>query len=115
MAGLTVNVAPPFEAGAVPFGVPKTGYPSDETGKIVAKNILRTVNGGNKLEEKSWRRIPALCIMDAGKKEVLLISNHLFRPRTFALMLPNVVYDFGKVLLEKYFLWKMRRGYAQLP
>ncbi len=115
VAGLSVDVPPPFKTGDVPFAVPKTGYPSDETGKIVAENIIRVVQGKTKLVEKPWGKIPALCIMDAGKKEVLLISNHLFKPRTFALMLPNVIYDFGKVLLEKYFLWKMRHGYAQLP
>ncbi len=115
VAGLAVNVAPPFETGKVPFGVPKTGYPSDETGKIVAENVVRTLKGKTKLIEKPWGEIPALCIMDAGKKEVLIVSNHLFKPRAFALMIPNVFYDFGKVLLEKYFLWKMRHGYAQLP
>ena len=115
VAGLSVNVPAPFKQGAVPFGVPKTGYPSDETGKIVAENIVRTLKGDTKLVEKPWGKIPALCIMDAGKKEVFLVSNHLFRPRTFALMLPNVLYDFGKVFLEKYFLWKMRHGYAHLP
>jgi sulfide:quinone oxidoreductase len=31
------------------------------------------------------------------------------------LMLPNVIYDFGKVFLEKYFLWKLRHGYAWMP
>jgi len=115
VAGLTVNVAAPFEQGDVRFAVPKTGYPSDETGKIVAENIARTIVGKRKLKEKTWGEIPALCIMDAGKKEVLIVSNHLFKPRSFALMLPNVFYDFGKVLLEKYFLWKMRHGYAHLP
>ncbi len=115
VAGLSVNVVPPFEGGDIPFGVPKTGYPSDETGKIVAENIARTANGKTKLIEKTWGKIAALCIMDAGKKEVLLISNHLFKPRTFALMLPNVIYDFGKIFLEKYFLWKLRHGYAWLP
>lgn len=115
VAGLSVHVQPPFQQGTVPFNVPKTGYPSDETGKIVAENIARTVQGKKTLKEKAWGKIPGLCIMDAGKKEVLIVSNHLFRPRTFALMLPNVFYDLGKVLLEKYFLWKMRHGYAHLP
>jgi sulfide:quinone oxidoreductase len=115
VAGLAVNVPPPFDQGKVPFAVPKTGYPSDETGKIVAENLVRTVQGKTKLIEKPWGEIPALCIMDAGKKEVLIVSNHLFKPRTFALMLPNVIYDFGKVALEKYFLWKMKHGYAHLP
>lgn len=115
VAGLSVNVKAPFEMGSVPFGVPKTGYPSDETGKIVAENIIHTVRGEKKLKEKTWGEIPGLCIMDAGKKEVLIFSNHLFKPRTFAIMLPNIFYDFGKILLEKYFLWKMRNGYANLP
>ena len=115
VTGLAVNVPPLFKPGKVPFGVPKTGYPSDETGKIVAHNLVRAVNGKGKVIEKTWGEIPALCIMDAGKKEVLIFSNHLFRPRTFAIMLPNVFYDIGKVLLEKYFLWKMRNGYANLP
>ena len=115
VAGLSVNVPPPFKPGIIAFGVPKTGFPSDETGKIVAENIARVARGETKLKEKPWGKIPGLCIMDAGKKEVLIFSNHLFRPRIFAVMIPNVFYDFGKVLLEKYFLWKMRHGYAHLP
>lgn len=115
IAGLTVNVKPPFQAGEVPFTVPKTGYPSDETGKIVARNITRVVRGRKDLIEKPWGKIPGLCIMDAGRKEVLIFSNHLFKPRAFAIMIPNIFNDLGKVLLEKYFLWKMRHGYSRLP
>jgi len=114
-AGLAVDFALPWKPGRIPFSAPKTGYPSDVTGKIVAENIIRVTKGEKKLVHKSWGKIPALCIMDAGKKEVLIISNHLFKPRTFAVMLPNVFYDFGKVLFEKYFLWKTRKGYSGLP
>ncbi len=114
-AGLTVNVTAPFTSKKIPYAVPKTGYPSDETGKIVAENIIRIANGNNELKCKKWGDIPGLCVMDAGKKEVLIFSNHLFKPRTFAIMLPNVFYDFTKVLLEKYFLWKLRNGYSSLP
>lgn len=114
VAGLTVNVKPPFEQGDVPFGVPKTGFPSDETGKIVAENLARAARGRKDLVEKSWGKIAGLCVLDAGKKEVWIVSNHLFKPRSFAIMFPNLLYDFGKVMLEKYFLWKMRHGYARL-
>lgn len=114
-AGLTVNVTAPFTSKKIPYAVPKTGYPSDETGKIVAENIVRIANGNNVLKSKKWGDITGLCVMDAGKKEVLILSNRLFKPRVFALMLPNVFYDFTKVLLEKYFLWKMRNGYSKLP
>ncbi|MDE3235505.1 MAG: FAD-dependent oxidoreductase [Bacteroidota bacterium] len=114
-AGLTVNVPPPFVPGKVPFGVPKTGYPSDETGKIVAENIVRVHKGNTELKAKKWGEIPGLCVLDAGKKEVLIVSNKLFKPRTFALMLPNVFYDIMKLMLEKYFLWKLRNGYSNMP
>lgn len=114
-AGLTVDVPPPFEAGKVPFFSPKTGYPSDVTGKIVAENIARVAQGRTDLKEMAWGRIPGLCVMDAGKKEVLLVSNHLFKPRQFAVLLPNVFYDVTKLFLETYFLWKMRHGYGFLP
>ncbi|GAA0890895.1 FAD/NAD(P)-binding oxidoreductase [Fulvivirga kasyanovii] len=114
-AGLAVKVAPPFEIVNTPFGVPKTGYPSDVTGKIVAGNIIKLINGKTKLVSKEWGRIPALCVMDAGHKEIYLIANHLFKPRQFAVLLPNIFNDLGKVFLEKYFIWKNRNGYAWLP
>lgn len=114
-AGIAVDVKPPFAAGKVLFGTPKTGYPSDETGKIVAENIIRVEKGNRQLKTKAWGRIPGICILDAGKKEVVLLSTSLFKPRSFAIMIPNVFYDFGKVLFEKYFLWKTRHGYSFLP
>ena len=79
---------------------PKTGYPSDETGKIVAENIVRVTKGKTKLKRKAWGKIPGICVMDAGKKEVIIMSDHLFKPRNFAIMIPNVIYDFSKVLLK---------------
>lgn len=114
-AGIAVDVKLPFKPGKVPFSGPKTGYPSDETGRIVAENIIRVENNVPKLKEKSWGRIPGLCIMDAGKKEIIIISSSLFKPRTFAVMIPNVLYDFSKILFEKYFLWKTRNGLSYLP
>ncbi|MNS60517.1 NADH dehydrogenase-like protein [compost metagenome] len=114
-AGIAVDVKLPFTPKSVPFGSPKTGYPSDETGKIVAENIIRVAKGETKLVRKEWGRIPGLCIMDAGKKEVIIFSTSLFKPRSFAIMIPNVIFDFNKVILEKYFLWKSKKGYAFLP
>jgi len=114
-AGIAVQVDLPFKPGKVPFSGPKTGYPSDETGKIVAENITRVVKCRSKLRKKAWGKIPGICVMDAGKKEVIIVSDRLFKPRNFAIMIPNVFYDFSKVLFEKYFLWKTRNGYSQLP
>lgn len=114
-AGLAVNVKPRYRQGHEPFGVPKTGYPSDRTGKIVAENIARTYKSKKKLIEEPWGKIAALCVLDAGKKEVLIFGNHLFKPRSIAIMIPNVIFDVNKLMLEKYFLWKLRHGYSFLP
>jgi len=114
-AGIAVNVVLPFTPGKIPFASPKTGYPSDETGKIVAENIIRVSQGKTDLKKKAWGKIMGLCIMDCGKKEVIIFSDHLFKPRNFAIMIPNVIYDFNKVILEKYFMWKSRNGYSYLP
>lgn len=113
--GIAVQVNLPFTPEKVPFGAPKTGFPSDETGKIVAENIIRVTKGETKLKEKAWGKIPGLCILDAGKKEVWILSDHLFKPRNFAIMVPNITYDFSKILFEKYFLWKSKKGYSFLP
>lgn len=114
-AGIAVDVKLPFKPGKVPFSGPKTGYPSDETGKIVAENIIRLSKGETELKEKAWGKIPGICVMDAGKKEVIILSDTLFKPRKFAVMIPNVFYDFSKVLFEKYFMWKTKRGLSYLP
>lgn len=114
-AGTAVDVKPPFKCEVIPYNIPKTGFPADVTGKVAAKNIIKLMNGDTKLKKKPWGKIPGICIMDAGKKEVIILSNNLFRPRVFAVMIPNILYDFGKVLFEKYFLWKTKRGYSWLP
>ncbi len=114
-AGLAVQVKAPFGQCETPFGVPKTGYPSDVMGKIAAYNILQDIKGTGKFRSKPFGKIPGICVMDAGHKEVYIFTNHLFKPRQFQLMLPNILSDFGKVLVEKYMIWKNKRGLSYLP
>ncbi|MHB1325327.1 MAG: NAD(P)/FAD-dependent oxidoreductase [Thermoleophilia bacterium] len=114
-AGLAVAVPLPFTT-PVAVGMPKTGFPSEETAKIASHNIARLIQGkaAGELQAKPWGKIPGLCVLDAGHKEVVILSNHLLKPRQFAVMIPNPLANIGKRLLEKYFLWKTRRGLSYL-
>jgi len=114
-AGLAVAVPLPF-ATPVALGMPKTGFPSEETAKVAAHNIVRLVEDGPaaELKAKPWGKIPGLCVLDAGHKEVVIVSNHLLKPRQFAVMIPNPLANIAKKVLEKYFLWKTRRGLSYL-
>ena len=112
--GLAVEVKAPF-ACVVPFGVPKTGFPTEVTAKIAVKNIVNEITGKKKFVKRHWGKIPAVCVMDAGHKEVIIMGDHLFKPRKFAIMIPNIFNDWTKLLVEKYFLFKFRHGLAMLP
>lgn len=112
--GIAADYPVPFRT-RVPVGMPKTGYPADESAKTAAENIIRLVHGEHRLQEKPMGKIPGLCIMDAGRKEVIILSDRLLKPRRFALMIPNPFYDLGKRLFEMYFLWKIRNGYSWMP
>lgn len=81
----------------------------------MGENIAHLVRSEARLKERPFAKIPGLCVMAAGHKEVVILSNHLFKPRQFAVMIPDPIYDEGKRLFEKYFLWKTRNGYSFLP
>lgn len=112
-AGVAVAVAPP-EPTPVPTGVPKTGYMSEVMGHIVARNIAADI-AGSPLEERPFGDIDALCILDAANSGVILATDHVFKPRKRETLVPGPWAHWAKVLFERYYLWKMRSGYVQLP
>lgn len=112
--GLAVEVKAPFKC-VVPFGVPKTGFPTEVSAKIAVKNIVAAIRGKETFVRQAWGKMPAVCVMDAGHKEVIIFGDHLFKPRRFAVMIPNIFNHWTKLLIEKYFLFKFKYGLSALP
>lgn len=129
-AGVAVAVKPPpGPPTAVPCGVPKTGYMSEVMAKVAAHNIVADIeerdssyghvssssHRGHNHEELPFPQIHGLCIMDAGKQGVIMLSDHIFAPRKFQILIPGPWSHWAKILFEKYYLWKMKHGVTYLP
>ncbi len=112
-AGVAVAVDPPAPT-PVPCGVPKTGYMSEVMARTAAHNIAAEITG-KPPKELPFPDINALCIMDAGHQGVIMISDRIFAPRKYEILIPGPWSHWAKVLFEKYYLWKMRTGRVYLP
>jgi sulfide:quinone oxidoreductase len=112
--GVAAAVAAPWTT-PVPVGIPKTGFPTEQQAHVAARNIAAQVRGEQPTEEKSFGDIPAVCVMDAGNNGVLILADKMLPPRKHGVLVPGPQSHWMKLGFEKYFLWKMRHGYVQLP
>lgn len=112
-AGVAVAVQQP-EKSPVPMGVPKTGYMSDIMGKVAAQNIEAEIMGKSP-KELPFPDIKLMCVMDAGDEAVTLVSDRIFNPRKLKFVNRSKLGHLGKILFEKYYMWKVRNGMIYLP
>lgn len=112
--GLAAAVNVPWTT-PVPVGVPKTGFPTETQAHAAAKNIATQIRGGRPDVEKPFGEIPAVCVMDAGNNGIMLLGDHMLKPRKGAVLIPGPQNHAIKLGLEKYFLWKSKKGLVQLP
>jgi NADH dehydrogenase FAD-containing subunit len=105
--------APWTSANAV--GVPKTGFPAETMARVAATNIASQIRGREPTKEENFSDIPAVCIMDAGNNGVVILADKMLPPRKHGVMIPGPQSHAAKIAFEKYFLWKSRHGYVNLP
>jgi NADH dehydrogenase FAD-containing subunit len=112
--GIAAAVYAPW-ATANAVGVPKTGFPAETMAHVAAENISSQIRGEEPTKEENFGDIPAVCIMDAGNNGVIILADKMLPPRKHGVMIPGPQSHAAKIAFEKYFLWKARHGYVNLP
>ena len=112
--GIATAVNAPWQS-ANAVGVPKTGFPAETMARVAADNIAAQIRGEQPSREENFASIPAVCIMDAGNNGVIILADHMLPPRKHGVMIPGPQSHAAKIAFEKYFLWKARHGYVNLP
>jgi sulfide:quinone oxidoreductase len=114
VVGIAAAVAAPWQT-AVPTGIPKTGYPTEVQAHTAARNIAAQIRGERPEHSKPFGDIAAVCVMDAGNNGVIILADKMLPPRKRGVLIPGPQAHAMKLGFEKYFLWKARNGYVQLP
>ena len=112
--GVAAAVTVPWTT-AVPVGVPKTGFPTEQQAHVAARNIAAQVRGEVPGAHKAFGDIPAVCVMDAGNNGVVILADKMLPPRKHGVLIPGPQAHAFKLAFERYFLWKNKHGYVGLP
>lgn len=112
--GVAAAVPVPWQT-PTPVGIPKTGFPTEVMAHTAAENIAAQVKGEQPTASKAFGDIKAVCVMDAGNNGVVILADKMLPPRKHGVLIPGPQAHLMKLAFEKYFLWKMRHGYVQLP
>lgn len=109
--GVAVAIAPP-EPTPVPTGVPKSGYMTVRMAQKAAHAIASDVLGKGPVTPYE---MDVICIMDMGSTAAYMSARPLLPPRQEITLKKAVWARWMKILFERYFLFKMRHGLANLP
>lgn len=109
--GVTMAIAPP-EPTPVPTGVPKTGFMT----VTMAKTAAATITAEIKNEPlPTPEELSVICLMDMGNTAAYMKASPVLPPRQEVSLKKGILFRSLKAAFEKYFLWKMKHGLANLP
>jgi sulfide:quinone oxidoreductase len=112
--GIAAAVEAPWQT-PTPVGIPKTGFPTEVMAYTAAANIAAQIRGEEPTRTKAFGDIKAVCVMDAGNNGVIILADRMLPPRKHGVLIPGPQAHLMKLAFEKYFLWKARNGYVNLP
>lgn len=108
-AGVCIAI-PPVEPTPVPTGAPKTGYMIESMVSAIVHNIRAELEGGSASASGTWN---AFCLADLGDTGAAFVALPQIPPRNVTWFKMGKWVHWSKILFEKYFLYKMRRGQSE--
>ena len=99
----------PKEATPVPTGIPKTGFMTEHMSKVAARNIAAEILG-KELHAFPVSKLDVTCIADLGKNAAFMTAKPALPPRQKTYLKKGRWAHLLKVVFERYFLFKLKRG-----
>ena len=97
---------PPVDQTPVPVNFPKTGHMTEQMATVAAHNIAADIRGGERLARDLW----VDCILDMGATGAHMRADPVRPPRNVAEVSEGKRWLWAKMLFERYYLWRARRG-----
>jgi sulfide:quinone oxidoreductase len=108
-AGVCIAI-PPVEVTPVPTGAPKTGYMIETMITAIVHNIASDLAGQPATAKGTWN---AICLADMGNTGVAFVALPQIPPRNVNWFRKSRWVHWVKIIFEKYFMYKMKRGTSE--
>ncbi|MFO8156522.1 MAG: NAD(P)/FAD-dependent oxidoreductase [Pseudomonadota bacterium] len=108
-AGVCIAI-PPVESTVVPTGAPKTGYMIESMVTAIVKNIHSELEGKPVEASGTWN---AFCLADLGNTGAAFVAIPQIPPRNVTWFRTGKWVHWAKILFERYFLRKMKKGASE--
>lgn len=108
-AGVCIAI-PPVEVTPVPTGAPKTGYMIETMVTALVHNIVAAIAGQPATAKGTWN---AICLADMGDTGAAFVALPQIPPRNVNWFRKSRWVHWVKIVFEKYFIYKMKRGNSE--